>query len=506
MPVETPKPAYSAALPKWTRVRDCRAGQDAVKAKTTEYLPVLEGQRDAHDRAYQKYLLRALFYNGVGRTVEALSGAVFRKDVEVVLPAKVVPLTDDLTLTGMSLRALAMHATQELLTVGRGGILVDFDPATQRPYARWYVAEAITNWWAPYEGGQRVLRTLVLREDHEDRSLDEFTPDCVPQYRVLTLEGVGIDAKLRVRVFRQLPKDGGGGQRETAFSVVEDTYPSRRGVAVPFVPFVFLPEIDIEEPPLLDLADVNLSLYRTSADLEHGRHYTALPTAWVVGAPPTAELAIGSGEAWILNDTPHSKAEMLEFTGQGLGALETAEESKKKMMAVLGARLLEEQATTQETAYAVASRTSGEMSVLKRLTNRSSEALTQAVTWVAWWAGLVDAPVVDAKTIAVIVNTAFLPGHLEAQHLTALTTALEKNAISHEVFWYSLLRADAVPEGWTLDEEKASIEAAVTVKSERMIKEGQALTADDADPHADPLAPGDEDEEDDDDEESEGVH
>lgn len=491
MPVETPKPEYQRALVKWTRCRDCRAGQDAVKAKTTEYLPVLEGQANANDPAYARYLLRALFYNGVGRTVEALSGAVFRKDVEVELPEKVKAFTDDITLTGQSLRALAMHATQELLTVGRGGLLVDFNAGADRPYTRWYCAEAIINWWAPHENGERVLRLVVLKEEHEDRK-DEFTPECVPQYRVLTLEGVGIDARLHVRVYRQAKLEGGNGtQRESVFTIHEDSWPERRGAAVAFVPFTFVPGIDLEEPPLLDLADVNLSLYRSSADLEHGRHFTALPTVWLVGAPLDSKLPIGSGEAWILNDTPHSKAEMLEFTGQGLGALEKAEESKKKMMAVLGARLLEEQATTQETAYAVATRTSGEMSVLKRLTNRCSEALTQAVTWMAWWAGLVDSPVVDAKRIVVIVNTSFLPGHLEATHLTALTTALEKNAISHEVFWHALLRADQVPEGWTRDEEIASIEQAVATKSERLIKEGQAMTAD-PDPHGD--AEDDEDE------------
>jgi hypothetical protein len=500
MPVESLKPEYAAAAAKWTRCRDCRAGQDAVKAKTTEYLPVLEGQTNANDPAYQRYLTRALFYNGVGRTVEALSGAVFRKDVDVTLPAKLVPLTDDLTLTGQSLRAFAMHGIQELLTVGRGGVLVDYNAEADRPYARWYAAESIKNWWAPTEQGKRVVRMVVLQETFEDRSVDEFAPECTPQYRVLTLEGQGLDARLRVRVYRQLKQDGAN-TRDTTFTVVEDLYPMRRGQAVPFVPFVFLPDVDITEPPLLDLVDVNLSLYRTSADLEHGRHYTALPTVWLVGAPLDTKLPIGSGEAWILNDTAHSKAEMLEFKGQGLGALQEAEESKKKMMAVLGARLLEEQATTQETAYAVAARTSGEMSVLKRLTNRCSEGLTQAVTWVAWWAGFVDAPVVDAKTIAVIVNTAFLPGHLEPQHLTALTTALEKNAISHEVFWHALLRADAVPEGWTRDEEQAAIEKMITEKSERMIKENQALTTE-PDPHAPPrpgAPPVDDDVDDDDD-------
>ena len=96
--------------------------------------------------------------------------------------------------------------------------------------------------------------------------------------------------------------------------------------------------------PLLDLANVCLSHYRSSADLEHGRHFTALPqvrtSQELIQMNTTKAFMSGQGTAWVIPNE-QAKVGFLEFSGQGLGSLERALEQKKKMMAVLGARLLE---------------------------------------------------------------------------------------------------------------------------------------------------------------------
>src|SRR5690606_21487091 len=82
-------------------------------------------------------------------------------------------------------------------------------------------------------------------------------------------------------------------------------FPVRRSVRLDFIPFVFVNASGISaavsKPPLVDLADVNLSHYRTSADLEHGRHLTALPTPWITGWDGSGgEFRIGSSTAWAI--------------------------------------------------------------------------------------------------------------------------------------------------------------------------------------------------------------
>ena len=64
---------------------------------------------------------------------------------------------------------------------------------------------------------------------------------------------------------------------------------------------------------------------------------------------------------------------MLEFRGQGLAAIEKDLDKMERLMAVLGARLLEEQPRTQETLGAVTLRHSGEYATLRTIT-RSVEA------------------------------------------------------------------------------------------------------------------------------------
>jgi hypothetical protein len=41
---------------------------------------------------------------------------------------------------------------------------------------------------------------------------------------------------------------------------------------------------DIEKPPILDILTLNLSHYKTYAQLEHGRFYTANPVYYVSGS------------------------------------------------------------------------------------------------------------------------------------------------------------------------------------------------------------------------------
>ena len=62
---------------------DCQSvldGGRAIKAGEERFLPKPEGMSKA---AYAAYVQRALFYGATGRTVEALTGAVFRREPTV---------------------------------------------------------------------------------------------------------------------------------------------------------------------------------------------------------------------------------------------------------------------------------------------------------------------------------------------------------------------------------------------------------------------------------------
>ena len=448
MPIHSASRAYNSAIPKWTRCRDVIAGQDAVKAKRMQYLPVLEGHASHEDPAYLAYLLRAEFYNATGRTVQGFAGAVFRRPPLVEkTPTDVEDHLKDVTRNGHELITFATQVFNENLSVGRVGLLVEMPPAYEgaapedaRPYWVTYKAEQIINYHCDVYAGKRRVTRVILKEEHEvPDPRDPYITTCETRYRELLLENGAYVQRVHEKAVNQTGD----------FLVTEEIRPTRLGKALDFIPFVFMNttsiEPEIEEPALLDLVDVNLSHYRSSADYEHGAHFTALPTPWVVGAPPQTSLKIGAGTAWILNESPFSKAEMLEYSGQGLGAIEKIVDRKEKRMAVLGARLLESQATQQDTATAVRLRQTGDESILKRLANAVSAGLTRALRYHVWWttsAKLDDTTVQEAR---IALNTDFIETHLAGPELTALVGAYQSAAISFDTLFFNLEKGELIP-------------------------------------------------------------
>ena len=67
MAVDTPHPQYLEFAGKWAKTRDAAAGEEAVKARRDEYLPMLKGQSDDD---YAAYLKRTPYFNATARTVD----------------------------------------------------------------------------------------------------------------------------------------------------------------------------------------------------------------------------------------------------------------------------------------------------------------------------------------------------------------------------------------------------------------------------------------------------
>ena len=88
------------------------------------------------------------------RTVSGFVGMIFRRPTVLQLPAPAHPLhpvltafVNDVDLLGTTLDHDAKHLVTEIVSVGRGGTLVDWrGDAENRTYLSRYSAEAILNW------------------------------------------------------------------------------------------------------------------------------------------------------------------------------------------------------------------------------------------------------------------------------------------------------------------------------------------------------------------------
>jgi hypothetical protein len=475
MPVNSVHPSYQRWHSEWCKCRDAAEGQRAIRAGGTAYLPMLDAQ---NDQEYTNYRDRALFYGATDRTIKALAGAIMRKPPEITYPGYDENAVDSgdmnqqhllthIGAQGESIQVIINKTTDEVLTTGRHGLYVDSDyneDANAEPYVVMYFAENVINWGEEEYGGRKVLQFVVLKEEvleNDADSVDPYARECVVQYRVLWLNDWDTESPwLEVIVYteEERPPEKQGGPPTTELVEKSRVQPKfKGGIPVPYIPFKFInPEdntTEIVKPPLSDLVDVNLSHYRNSADLEHGLHFTALPTAWVSGFEKDQSLRIGSSVAWI-SPNPEAKAGYIEFTGAGLGSIVTNMERKEQQMAVLGARLLEQQQRGDtEAAAAIRLRHSGEESVLLRITLSIATGVTEVLKWVAEWTRE------SADKINVKLNDQFNPLGLDSQSLIALMQMVQSAQFSWTSLYNLLQKNGAYREGWTMEEEKSAIES-----------------------------------------------
>lgn len=484
MPVEKPNEEYEAHEPLWVKARDCVAGEETIKARSQVYLPALGGASVAQYAAYRD---RAMFYSASEKTVTGLGGTILRKPTDYEWPEARMGELENLGLRAESMDQLIKTTVHEVLTTGRVGALVDVaeeevKTAMGAPYIALYDAEDIINWQEQTIDGQRVVTMIVLRETVDADGEDEFTKTKQHQYRVLRLgfapaaardeegEIVGIaDGFTQADILKPFyyqelwVKVEGADKGKDEFVLDRRITPRQNGGRLlNEIPFVFFNKSDTSptpsKPPLLDLMNVNLSHYRNSADLEHGLHFTALPTPWATGFEAKAELSIGSGVAWVSEEVG-AKAGMLEFTGKGLQAIEMAMNRKERTMAVLGARMLEHQKPSTEAADTLRMRASGEQSALSNIAITVSEGYTNLLRWVFVWTSATAPDPQSLDTVSVELNKDFNALGLDSKQLTSLMAAYQGGAISWETWVHNLQRGEVIPDGVTAEEEADRIAA-----------------------------------------------
>jgi len=458
MSVRSTHPQYDSYLPKWKRCRHAAEGQDSVHAAGTDYLPKLKDQSQDDYKAYRD---RAVFFNATWRTLSGLSGMLFRKPPKIDCPSVTEALLDTVTEDGQPLGIFAREVVEECLMVGRTGVLVDYpevDAATLtkadaaalnlRPTMAVYRAENIINWKQAVIANRRVLTMVVLEEECETPK-DEFESTCETRYRVLDLVRGEKGMTYRIRVFKC------DEQTKADTQIGQDVFPTMSGAKLDFIPFYFLSADDTgvtpDDPPMIDLVDLNLSHYRVTADYEHGCHFTGLPTGYITGYTKTEgeKIYLGSQKMMIFPG-PEVKVGFLEFSGAGLGSLQANLERKEAQMAVLGARMLEAQKKGVESAEVAGIHRAGENSLLAGIAQAISLGLTAALQTFSNWAG-------GSGTVMVALNRDFFPAPMSAQDLTALVMSWQQGAISKQTLFDNLQAGQIISEGTTFEAEEVRI-------------------------------------------------
>lgn len=391
--VTSKHPEYIKNIETWTKVDDVCDGQAAIKKKGKTYLPVPVTFGDGDEDRYKEYLDRAVFYGATGRTLISHIGSAFNKLPDFKRPDELEYLERNADGAGRSIYQSSQQMLRLILKHYRCGVYVDFpqvEPSRNRaedkqknafPMIHTLKAQSVINWDFIIVGNQKKLSIVVIEEAISALDVDGFGRTNETQYRVLRLTPSESDFIYSVQIYKRNDKE--------VFEAGPIYYPTDyHGKHWNYIPFTFCGAIDntdeINNPPLLELADLNLAHYRNSADVEESGFIVGQP---IVSMPNITteqyeiikkdKLAIGARDGF------PTKVEIVQAEQNNLAKQLMAD--KWVQMKEMGARLIES-GSANKTATQADNEDSLQHSVVSLAVSNISEALQMALRWCAKFA------------------------------------------------------------------------------------------------------------------------
>lgn len=468
MAADSTHPLYDSCAEAWQLVRDCLAGARKIKQEGERYLPRTAKQSD---QKYNAYKLRANFFNACERTLQAFVGFIFRNNPEVTVPDSMAAFMKDATMTGKSFYDISKETVKAVLSVGKRGTLIDWQLLPEnRPFILTYEPEDILNWKMKRIRNRTVLGLLVLREmssewvalGANDQPPDEYEHRQYEQLRIYEIieDGEGepyVQVTVKRKKYAEVPKTAPAAKNAAQvpgdFVTVDQRIPMRGGRPLSRIPFVIhgpeTNELDIDKAPLEAIAWINVSHYRTSADLKNALHIAGVPTAIFCGFDLKGDDAYLGSSTGIVTDKTDAHAEFLSYDANQVAPLTADMDRDEAQMAALGARMLEKQGTTgsgrQEAFQTVQVRQSGDHSALMSATIACTQSLSDVLQWVAWWMDRsVEQPEDLDDTVKTELNTDFVEMLMDSPMLATLWTVYMGGGLSYSEFFQRLQKGGII--------------------------------------------------------------
>lgn len=293
----TPSLAHAALAPMWTMIKTILAGAKAVRAAGETFLPKFPAEsKDEYERRKCSAPWRPEFEDAV----RAISARPFTKEVNLVgKPSDdMKALAEDIDGRGNNLNVFAKEVFEGGVSLGAHGILVDFPTmnigatlaeekaAGARPYWVSTCADEVIALRTAKVGAREVVTHLRLRET-EVKTVG-FEETIVEKIRVLEPG--------RWEVWHQVTNVAG--TKEWAIEA--------EGILtldeVPFVFYTTAKRVGAQyvRPPLLDLADMQIELYRQLSNKEQIYTVAGSPMLTANGMAKPADGVVETGPGRVL--------------------------------------------------------------------------------------------------------------------------------------------------------------------------------------------------------------
>lgn len=454
-------------------VRDLWAGAERIREQGNTYLPKAPGE-DAIN--YNIRLNRSVFHAFYRRTVEGLTGLIFRKDPVLGedVPPQIVEQWENIDNAGTHGDVFLRDLTQDGLIAGLAGILVDYpdtggerlnraQESGLRPYWVPIKKDDIMSWRTAVIAGRVTLTQLVLRECNI-LPAGEFGEKEVTQYRQLFVDGAGA---VRWRVLYITAQNA-------VVQLAEGAYPTQ--VEIPFAEVCTSGRVGIldSDPPLLDVGYLNVAHYQQWSDYAYAIHKSNVPFIFVAGATlePGEKLVISPNQAITAKD-PQASAQYVSHDGASLAASKAALDDLVSTMGTLGLAMLSPSKRVAETADAKRLDKSTSDSALSVLARSVQDAVERALGFHARYLGLPDGG-------SITINRDF-EGLLMDASLMSAYVQLVNAGFPARVVLKALKEGGRIPEDEDLDEIEMEMEAGRIADEERRQQmadlQAQALVA-----------------------------
>ena len=418
-------PDYARYAALQTTCRDLSEGQDYIKSKGELYLPATSGMNldgmstsDLGYKNYQAYLKRAILPGYFIDGINTRMGLLYSKPPVIELPAGLEYLRNDCDGNGTKLETFMRYISYEQIIVGRLGIAADV--VNERIALKMYWGERIINWG----------ENFVILDESSEVVDSNFQWKLSEKFHLLTLAAEGGMYGTRTE------KDG---------VLTELVFPSLKGKMLPKIPFIFINSTDSsqipDKPPLVNLADMVLSIYRSEADYRNNLHMQGQDTLVIKGPiMGNTKLPQGMGEDVVrtgagsrITVSPEGDAKYIGVNSSGLAEQRLALESDKQRAEGKAGELANVSVKGVESNDTLLTRISSRTVTLNEIALTGSESLSNLLKIVAEWS------MFDPSAVSVTPNLDFTKSLVTGADANQIMDAKLKgaplsNATIHQYF------------------------------------------------------------------------
>ncbi len=421
-----------AMMSDWGVMAAVTRGTNYIRDLSETYLPQ-EPRED--DDAYTTRVDRSVLSPYTSRLIETAAGAILRKPIHVEGDPYWLELIQNIDGLGSSINEYARRALVGSLTYGHSAILVDYPAAMgarnlaeeralgRRPYFVHVDAPQIWG-WRKESGTNRLLQVRI--HDYDVRPLNEFGEEQVEQMRVIYPGRYDL-----YTLGQEVVEFTESGDYSLPEIPLVPIYSNRRGLL-------------ISQPPLLDIANLNITHYQRQADLIHALHIAAMPTLVLEGWDDTTGSAT-MGVNYAIAMQPGNKAYYVQADATSFDAQMAELESLASQMSTLGVTKLFGQKFVAESAEAKRIDQAQSNSVLSIISQELESALNQAFAFAAQYVGL--------EPPEITIDRDFDYYRLIGQDVAVLAQLADTGKISNAMLLEVLRRGEILPDNINIEEE-----------------------------------------------------